>query len=279
MGEYYDLTILVIGAIAGLIGALTGLGGGIIVIPFLTLIFHIPIYEAMAAGLIATITTSSAAAATLIKQGYTNIKLGMFLEVGTVIGALLGAWLVVYLPIHAVQFLFGITLLLSAITSIKKQNNNKSKHPDVSDPLAIRLHLVNTAAENNEIGAYAICRLKLGFFVLSIAGFLSGLLGIGSGTVKVLAMDQIMHLPYRVATATSNFIIGVTATASIGIYWSRGYVSEKICAPVLLGVLLGALLGGYLLAKINTQRLRLLFAFIIVCVGVQMVYKGLGGVL
>lgn len=278
MSETYYLVIMAVGVLAGVLGALTGLGGGIIVIPILTLVFRVPIYQAMAAGLIATLTTSSGAAAALLKEGYTNLKLGMLLEVGTAVGAIFGAWLVAYLPVHFIEGLFGVVLIASAIMASRR----REEHEDhlKSDPLAIRLGLVN-----KKVGvlpghsAYAICRLKLGFFLMSIAGVLSGLLGIGSGTVKVLAMDQVMRLPYKVSTSTSNFIIGITAAAGIGIYWSRGYLVDSVCAPIMLGVLAGAVLGGYLLVRLKTAGLRYVFVIIIGLAGIQMLYQGLGGFL
>ena len=233
----------------------------------------------MAAGLIATLTTSSGAAAALLKEGYTNLKLGMLLEVGTASGAILGALLVAYLPVHFIEGLFGVVLLFSAAMAARRREELETHMP--SDPLAIRLGLINVDKVANLPGhsIYAICRVKLGFFIMTIAGLLSGLLGIGSGTVKVLAMDQVMRLPYKVSTSTSNFIIGITAAASIGIYWSRGYVVEWVCAPVMLGVLAGALLGGYLLVRLKTRGLRYVFVIIVALSGIQMVYKGIGGLL
>jgi uncharacterized membrane protein YfcA len=278
MSELYYVMLMAVGVLAGMLGALTGLGGGIIVIPILTLFFHVHIYQAMAAGLIATLTTSSGAAAALLKEGYTNLKLGMLLEVGTAVGAIVGAWLVAYLPVHFIEGLFGVVLLFSAFMAIRR----KEEHEDhlKSDPLAIRLGLLNQkSSELPGHSVYAICRLKLGFFLMTIAGMLSGLLGIGSGTVKVLAMDQVMRLPYRVSTSTSNFIIGITAAAGIGIYWSRGYVVDFVCAPIMLGVLAGAVLGGYLLVRLRTAGLRYVFVTIIGLAGIQMLYQGAGGLL
>jgi uncharacterized membrane protein YfcA len=275
MSELYYILLIVVGVFAGVLGALTGLGGGIIVIPILTLLFHVPIYQAMAAGLIATLTTSSGAAAALLKEGYTNLKLGMLLEVGTVVGAIFGAWLVAFVPVHFIEALFGVVLISSAIMASKRREEQETNL--VSDPLAVRLGLLvqNTTLPGHRI--YAICRLKLGFFLMAVAGVLSGLLGIGSGTVKVLAMDQVMRLPYKVSTSTSNFIIGITAAASIGVYWSRGYVVDYVCAPIMLGVLAGALLGGYFLVQLKTRSLRYVFVIIVGLAGIQMAYNGFGG--
>lgn len=276
MNELYYIFLILVGILAGVLGALTGLGGGIIVIPALTLCFHVPMYQAMAAGLIATLTTSSGAAAALLKEGYTNLKLGMLLEVGTAVGAIVGAYLVAYLPLHFIEGLFGAVLILSAVMASRR----REEHEELvkSDPLAVRLGLINhefSTLPGHSV--YAICRLKLGFFLMSVAGMLSGLLGIGSGALKVLAMDQVMRLPYKVSTSTSNFIIGITAAAGIGIYWSRGYVVDYVCAPIMLGVLGGALLGGYLLVRLKTAGLRYVFVVIIALAGGQMLYEGLGG--
>lgn len=275
MIELYYFMLILVGVLAGLLGSLTGLGGGIIVIPILAIIFHVHIYQAMAAGLIATLTTSSGAAAALLKEGFTNLKLGMFLEVGTAVGAIFGAWLVAYLPVPFIEALFGIILLFSAAMAAGRRE--ELEKPRASDPLALRLGLTQLNPNLPGHSTYSICRLKLGFFVMSIAGVVSGLLGIGSGALKVLAMDQVMRLPYKVSTSTSNFIIGITAAAGIGIYWSRGYVSDSICAPIMLGVLAGALAGGYLLTRLKTRGLRYIFVLIVSLAGIQMMVRGMGG--
>lgn len=277
MSEFDFITIIIASGFAGLIGALTGLGGGIIIIPCLTLIFHIPIHQAMAAGLIATITTSSGSAATLLEQGFTNLKIGMFLEVGTIIGAFVGALLVAITPIHLLQTLFGAILLSSALLLWRQKNDQIMQK--TSDPLAIKLGMPAQLPNSMGNHIYNVCRIKMGFLLMMCAGLLSGLLGIGSGSVKVLAMDQVMRLPYKVATATSNFIIGITAAASIGIYWSHGYVNETTCTPVVLGTLCGSVLGGHFLKKWKTQLLRQIFMILISIIGIQMIYRGIGGLL
>jgi uncharacterized membrane protein YfcA len=264
----FTLLLILISYIAGLFGALTGLGGGFILIPALVLLFHVDIHYAMGASLIAVLATSSGAAAAYLKEGYTNLRIGMFLETGAVMGALAGALAVAFLPVTVITLLFGLVLIISAYLTWKRQETTESH--STAHPWAKSLHL----SEN-----YPVQNVPAAWCVLALAGSLSGLLGIGSGTVKVVAMDQLMRLPYKVSTATSNFMIGITATASAGVYYANGYILPDLIFPMVFGVLLGALTGARVLILASIPKLRLLFSVIVLCLGAQMIYEAITGVL
>jgi uncharacterized membrane protein YfcA len=268
--------LLFLGSLAaGLLGALTGLGGGIVVVPLMTLLFRIDIRYAIGASLISVIATSSGAAAAYVREGFTNVRVGMLLEVATVTGALVGAYVAGLVTPNTIAIVFGIVLLYSAYRSSRPHQDHLSV--GVSDPLATRLRLDSTYPTPGGMHAYAVQAVRTGFSLMFVAGVLSGLLGIGSGAVKVLAMDQAMRLPFKVSTTTSNFMIGVTAAASAGIYLHRGYIEPSLAMPVMLGVLAGALSGARLLAIVRTRHLRTIFAILVVVLAIQMLYKGATG--
>jgi uncharacterized protein len=262
---------------AGMLGALTGLGGGIIVVPMLTLIFHVDWRYAVGASLVSVIATSSGAASAFVREGYTNVRVGILLEVATTVGALVGAALIGYFPKSALGVLFGLVLLFTAYRSLQP----RAEHvvAEVPDAWSRRLRLDSTYPTAHGEQAYSVEGVPVGFSIMFIAGMLSALLGIGSGIVKVIAMDQTMRLPFKVSTTTSNFMIGVTAAASAGIYLHRGYIMPELAFPVMLGVLGGALLGARLLGRADTTRLRQLFTAVIVLTAVEMLYKGARGTL
>jgi uncharacterized membrane protein YfcA len=271
-----ELTLLIAlgSAVAGFLGALTGLGGGVVIVPLLTIGFNIDIRYAVGASLVSVIATSSGAAAAYVREGYTNIRIGMLLEVATTLGALAGAAVAAVVHPSSIAVVFGLTLLVSAYLSARKE---EEPGPDGGpDPLATRLRLDGTLPTPDGPQPYHVRRVRLGFVLMSVAGVLSGLLGIGSGAFKVLAMDQAMCIPFKVSTTTSNFMIGVTAAASAGVYLSRGYIDPGLAMPVVLGVLLGSLIGARLLPGAKAQLLRVIFAVLIVALGVQMINKGLG---
>ena len=261
--------------VAGLLGSLTGLGGGVVLVPLLTIFFHVDIRYAIGASLVSVIATSSGAAAAYVKEGFSNIRLGMFLEIATTVGALLGAYLATWIPTTAIAIVFGIMLLYSAYLSRRVRPPELRHLP--ADPLATRLRLNGSFPDLDGERSYNVQRVPAGFSLMFGAGALSGLLGIGSGAVKVLAMDQAMRIPFRVSTTTSNFMIGVTAAASAGVYLSRGYIDPGLSMPVMLGVLAGSLLGSRILVKAETKSLRLVFSLVILVLGLQMLYKGLWG--
>jgi len=261
--------------LAGLLGSLTGLGGGVIIVPLLTLLFGVDIRYAIGASLVSVIATSSGAAGAYLKEGYSNIHVGMFLEVATTVGALCGAFLATRIPTAAIAIIFGIVLLSSAWTSIKPEIDVPIH--ETGDRFARLLKLDGTYPTPQGIRAYHVRGVPLGFGLMYVAGALSGLLGIGSGAVKVLAMDRAMRIPFKVSTTTSNFMIGVTAAASAGIYLHRGYIDPGLAMPVMLGVLLGALLGARILPEAKVRTLRIVFGVAIAGVAVQMIVQGMNG--
>ncbi|MDB5025477.1 MAG: permease [Mucilaginibacter sp.] len=264
--------ILLAGAyLAGLVGSLTGLGGGVVVIPLLTLVFHVDIRYAIGAALLASIATSSGAASAYVKEGITNIRLGMFLEIATTIGAVLGAVIAVYTPTNAIAILFGVILLFSASMTIRKKNQEALT---TGSKASLKLKLNNSYPTRDGEVSYQLKNVGVGFSIMTLAGVLSGLLGIGSGALKVLAMDSTMHIPFKVSTTTSNFMIGVTAAASAVVYLQRGYMDAGIAFPVILGVLGGAFTGSKLLTRLDPKVLKYIFCVAISFVAVEMIYNG-----
>lgn len=260
---------------AGLLGSLTGLGGGVIIIPLLTLGFGVDIKYAVGTSLIAVIATSSGAAASYVKKGISNIRIGIFLEIATTIGAISGAYLAGLVSAQVVAITFGTVLIFSAfITGKRKEEFINGVKPDKT---ATYLRMNGKYTFKHEEIPYTVDNVPGGFGVMYIAGALSGLLGIGSGALKVIAMDYIMKLPFRVSTTTSNFMIGVTAAASAGIYLQRGYIDPGLSMPVVLGILPGALIGSRLLARFRTKWLRIIFAIVITFLGIEMISNGLSG--
>ncbi len=260
---------------AGFLGALTGLGGGVVIVPLLTLAFGVDIRYAIGASLISVIATSSGAASAYVKEGYTNIRLGMLLEVATTLGALLGAFLITLISPRAVGVVFGVVLILSAYLSMRPPKERGGEK--TGGRLTETLRLDSSYPTPQGWRTYRVGNVPYGFGLMFGAGALSGLLGIGSGAFKVLAMDRIMRIPFKVSTTTSNFMIGVTAAASAGIYLSRGYIDPGIAMPVMLGALAGSLAGARVLPGARTRALRLVFAAAVFAVAVQMIYKGLVG--
>lgn len=260
--------------LAGLLGALTGLGGGVVIVPVLTLLFHIDIRYAIGASLVSVIATSSGAAAAYVREGFSNVRIGMFLEIATTLGALLGAYLTAMVSTHAIGIIFGAVLLYSAYASLNGHAETARRQPD---QLALKLKLEGSYPGPNGPESYSAEHVPAGFSLMFLAGTLSGLLGIGSGAVKVLAMDRAMRLPFKVSTTTSNFMIGVTAAASAGIYLSRGYISPGLAMPVMLGVLIGSLVGARILVNAKVKTLRMIFASVIVVLGLEMIYNSITG--
>ncbi len=261
--------------VAGFLGALTGLGGGVVLVPLLTIFFHVDLRYAIGASLVSVIATSSGSAAAYVKEGFSNIRIGMFLEIATTIGALFGAYLTAKVPASAIATIFGIVLMYSAYVSRRTRPRTDVVEPP--DALATKLKMNGSFPDTSGIRQYNVYNVPGGFGVMWIAGALSGLLGIGSGALKVVAMDQAMKIPFKVSTTTSNFMIGVTAAASAGVYLSRGYIDPSLAMPVMIGVLVGSLLGTRVLVKTQTKRLRLVFSVVIVLLGIEMMFKGLTG--
>jgi uncharacterized membrane protein YfcA len=270
----FTLLVALGSILAGLLGALTGLGGGVVIVPMLTLLFGVDFRYAVGASLVSVIATSSGAAAAYVRQGYTNIRVGMFLEVATTVGAVVGASLAGFVSTSLLGVVLGLVLLYSAFLASRPRQEHIV---GTRDPLAVRLRLDGTYPSLDGEREYHVQHVPLGFGLMFGAGALSGLLGIGSGAVKVLAMDQAMCLPFKVSTTTSNFMIGVTAAASAGIYLSRGYIDPGLAMPVMLGVLAGASLGARILTQATPKVLRAVFALVILALAVEMLYNGATG--
>ena len=271
----FTLILLVSAYLAGLLGSLTGLGGGVVVIPVLTLGFGVDFHYAIGAALVASIATSSGSGSAYVKEGITNIRLGMFLEIATTIGAVVGAIIAVWLNNSTIAIIYGCVLILTAAM----QQRRKSDHDGVvGSDLARRLKLFGTWPQRDgSMKAYQLRGVGGGFSVMLLAGMLSGILGIGSGVLKVIAMDGIMKVPFKVSTTTSNFMMGVTACASAVIYIQRGNNVPGIACPVLIGVLFGALTGARLLKKLDVRLLRQIFCIAILLVAFNMIWQGWTG--
>lgn len=270
--------ILFCGAIlAGFLGSLTGLGGGFVIIPLLTLAFGVDLRYAIGASLVTSIASSSGAAAAYLKEGITNIRIGMFLEIATTTGAVVGALVAIYLNNGFIAVLFGCVLIFSSLRTIFYKKTEADPN-EKGDPLGEKLHLNSSyTTREGEVVRYKVQHVLGGYSLMTLAGILSGILGIGSGALKVLAMDTAMKIPFKVSTTTSNFMVGVTTAASAVIYLQRGYIDPGLAMPIVTGVLLGAFLGSKILPKANVRNLRLLFSVVIFIVAITMMYNGLSG--
>lgn len=268
--------IMLVGAFAaGFVGSLTGLGGGIIIIPLLTIGLGVDIHYAIGSALVSVIAISSGSAAAYVKEGITNMRIGIFLEIATTAGAVGGALLAAIAPGSLLATLFGLVLVFSAINSLRKK---KESVLEKSSPLAEKLRLYGTYPDDQgRIIRYGTRNVLGGFSLMGLAGMMSGLLGIGSGAFKVIAMDNIMKIPFKVSTTTSNFMMGVTAIASTVIYLQKGYIQPAICLPVMIGVLFGSITGAKILIKTSPARLRLFFAIVILILALNMIYNGILG--
>lgn len=269
-----DFLILFLAAIsAGLLGSMTGLGGGVIIVPLLTLGFGVPVHYAVGASLICIIGTSSGSASAYVKEGFTNIRIGVFLEVSTTLGAIAGALIAGLLPGNVLSIIFGGVLLVTVVLNSRKKPNHLTETQKGSWAEKLKLH--GTFPDKNQEVNYSASNVLGGFSMMGVAGLLSGLLGIGGGAFKVLAMDNIMKLPFKVSTTTSNFMIGITAAASALIYFQRGNIVPEIAAPVLLGVVVGSFTGSKIFMKAKTQSLRVLFAVVVSAISMYMIYSGI----
>lgn len=271
----FTLVILLGAFLAGLVGSLTGLGGGVIIIPLLTLVLGVDIHYAIGASIVSVIATSSGSAAAYVKEGITNIRIGMFLEIATTISAIFGAVVAVYINPNYISVIFGGILLFSAAMMLRKKVDHSDT--DTSGKLAGFFKLNGSYPTPNGEQPYAVHNVVGGFLMMAVAGVASGLLGIGSGALKVLAMDNIMRIPFKVSTTTSNFMMGVTAAASAVVYLHRGQIDPGIAMPVCLGVLVGARAGSKILIKSKPEKLKMLFAGVVTFLALQMIYNGIKG--
>jgi uncharacterized membrane protein YfcA len=269
--------VLLTSVAAGGVGAMLGLGGGMLLVPVLTIFYGVDLHYAMGASIISVIATSSGAAAAYLTSGLSNMRIGLFLVVATVMGALSGAGLAGVVPVRWLEIILGLALSYSAYTLLRQLNVELPESvPD--DPLARRLGLEGVYYDQRLGRAvpYRATHVGGGFVAMYGAGVLSGMLGIGSGAFKVLAMDYLMRLPMKVSTATSNFMIGITAAASAGVYFSRGDIHALIVAPVAIGVLAGAYLGTALMARMRNTTLRKAFLPVVLYLAASMLLRGLG---
>ena len=272
----FVVSLALISVAAGVLGSLVGLGGGVVIVPVLTIFYGVNIRLAIGASIVSVIATSSGAAAAYVRERMTNLRAGMFLEVATTTGALSGAYLATLLPERFLFAFFGVVLAYSSVITYRKRHEDQLLAVS-NDRIANYFNLHGSyydEAEGREI-TYKVSGTKLGLVLMYIAGLVSALLGIGSGALKVPAMDAAMHLPMKVSTATSNFMIGVTAAASAGVYFIRGQIDPIIAAPVAAGVLLGATFGARVLGRITSRTIRLLFVGVLVVISLEMLQKGL----
>ncbi len=276
----FFLAVFVACVFAGLVGSLVGLGGGVFVVPLLTLAFGLPFHDAVGASIVSVIATSSGAAAAYVRARITSLRVGMFLEIATTLGAVSGAFLITIAPTGLLFIIFGLVLVASALPLVGRLGEELPQHV-TNDRWAERLHLASSYPDvklGREV-AYNVTNVPLGFGIMYVAGIISGLLGIGSGTFKVLAMDTAMHLPLKVSTTTSNFMIGVTAAASAFIYFARGNINPLVAAPVALGVLTGAMLGARTLPRLSNRSIRAVFLPVLLLVALTMLVRGVAGFL
>jgi uncharacterized protein len=270
----FGLFALAIGA--GFIGALSGLGGGVFIVPALVVVARMPMKVAVGASLISVVATSAGASVAFVRDGWTNLKVAMVLECATVTGALIGAYLAGIVSTKILELLFALMMLQSAYFSLRKQRDDLIEN---GAPIAKRLHLEGEVQdETGKMAHYEVVNFFEGAGLMVVAGIMSGLLGIGSGALKVMAMDYFMHLPLKVSSATSNFMIGVTAGAGALVFLARGDVATSIAAPVALGVTAGALAGSKLLPHANVQALRLGFVVIMIMIAIEMGWRAVSGI-
>jgi len=273
---YIMLALLALAGGAGFIGALSGLGGGVFIVPALLIFAHVPMEIAVGASLISVVATSAGASVAFVRDGWTNLRVAMALECATVTGAVTGAYLAGVVPPWVLELLFAVMMLQSAYFTVTKVGDSILPQ---SDALATRLRLGGRipAEHGDKEIEYGVVNVPGGATLMVVAGLMSGLLGIGSGALKVMAMDHVMHLPLKVSSATSNFMIGVTAGAGALVFLARGNVSTVIATPVALGVTVGALAGGRLLPHVNVQSLRIMFVAILLLIAVEMGWRALSG--
>lgn len=270
------LEIFLISVVAGVFGSILGLGGGIIIVPVLTLVFKVPMLTAVAASTISIIATSTGAAVAFLRDRLTNTRVAMWLEMGTSFGALSGALLAGYLSQRVLFILFGILLAYSGYNMFKAR---KSELPEGVEPdrlsRTLRLHGSYLDRQLGRQVDYQVTGTVPALIIMYFSGIAAGLLGIGAGIFKVAAMDQVMKMPFKASSATSNFMIGVTAVSGAIVYFARGDIKPLIAGPVVLGVLLGAILGARLMVRLKATTIRKLFIPLIIYTAIEMIYRGL----
>ncbi len=282
--DEYILLMFLVAIVAGLVGSMVGVGGGILVVPALTIGFGVPIEYAIGASIISTIATSSGSASAYVRDRITNLRIGMFLEIASVLGSIVGVIGTLYFVRSGLSWIifvvFGLVLFFSAynvVQSARIERRGESTINTKPDKLAERLNLRGEYQDKSlqSTISYVATRVPAGFVVIFFAGALSGLLGVGGGVLKVLGMDTIMRLPFKVSTTTSNFMIGVTATASTGILYVSGYINVILVAPVALGVVVGSLAGAKVFGRSKPASLRVLFILVVLAFGAEMIWMGI----
>lgn len=270
------LLILLVSLFAGFVGALFGLGGGILIIPFLTLVEGVPVPLAVGASIVSVVATSSSSAATYVRDHLTNIRLGMFLEIGAVAGAITGAVVAVFLPASALFILFGVSLLYTTVVMIRGRRVDFPSGAE-ADRASRSLGLSGSYEElsRKELVKYEVTRTPLTLLIIYFGGMVAGLLGIGGGTINVPTMNLISKIPMKVASATSNFMIGVTAAASSTVYLFRGDVVPLLTAPLIIGVAGGAIVGTRVLKLSPPTQVKIAFGLLLAVISVLMILKGL----
>jgi len=275
LGPIDVLVIFLVSIIAGFIGALFGLGGGVLIIPFLTLVEGVPVPLAVGASIVSVVATSSSSAATYVQDHLTNLRLGMFLEIGTVAGAITGAFVAVFLPASVLFVFFGLILLYATIIMVRARGIDFPA--DVKSDTTSRILSLGGQYEDhslNRVVKYEVTRTPLTVFIGYFAGIVSGLLGVGGGIINVPTMNLVSKVPVKVASATSNFMIGVTAAASASVYLLRGDVNPLLAAPLIVGVAGGALLGTRVLKVTPPARVKVAFGILLAAISLLMILKG-----
>ena len=277
MSAVLALSLCAVSVLAGIFGALLGIGGGILLIPILHLIFHVGTHAAMGASLVSVIATSSGAAVAYVRDRMSNLRIGMFLEIATTTGAVTGAFIAAHVAVAWLNIVFGVVLAFSTFSMLQRHGTELPEGVK-PHPWAQRLRLGSTYhdARLGRDVTYEVAGVPGGLGMMYVAGMLSGLLGIGSGTFKVLGMDLFMKLPFKVSSSTSNFMIGVTAAASAGFYFAKGWIHPGVSAPVAIGVLIGAMLGTRVMSRMRSHTLRLVFVPVLLAAAVEMLLSGLG---
>jgi uncharacterized protein len=269
------INLLALSIAAGFIGAISGLGGGVFIVPALVILAHMPMKVAVGASLISVVATSAGASVAFVRDGWTNLRVAMVLECATVTGAVIGAYLAGVVPTVVLELLFAAMMLQSAYFTITKRGDDILTK---GDPLAERLELAGEMPDGDGTIHYEVVKVPQGGALMVVAGLMSGLLGIGSGALKVMAMDYVMHLPLKISSATSNFMIGVTAGAGALVFLARGDVATTIAAPVAIGVTAGALTGSRVLPHLKVEALRIVFVIILVLIAAEMGWRALSGI-
>ena len=273
------LLLMGTGLLGGILGAVLGIGGGMIITPILTMLMGLPIQYAIGASIVSVIATSSGATIAYLKDEMLNLRVAMFLEIATTVGAVIGAVITGLVNGKVLYILFGALLIFSAFNMIRKlRMKDDGVRQTTPDAMATKLRLNGTyfdKATGKEVN-YTVTNVPGGFAMMFGAGIASGLLGIGSGAFKVIAMDTIMHMPLKPSSATSNLMMGVTAAARATVYYFGGQLQPQIAAPLAIGILVGATVGSRVMQVLPNKVLRLIFIPVIGYMGIQMALKGFG---